>query len=444
MIPSKDAGEAIVDQVLAMSRAEDVFVTLTATQATHLRFARNAVSANGEQSDLVVTIESSFGRRSASTAVNQLDERTLAEAVARSEQMARLAPEDPEHMPGLGPQSYVEVPAYDENALEAGAAEMTRGTAGCIERARARGLTAAGYSQVDATAVWIGNRRGLRGHQRATSAAFSHTVRTSSGGGSGWSASVSGTASGLDFEGCSMRAIAKARASIEPRPLAPGKYVTILEPSCVASLIQPFVLAMNARSAEEGRSFFSKPGGSTKLGERLFPDGVTLRSDPGASGAPGDTIGREALPQVARTWVDHGRLTTLSCDRFWADKRGREPVPPPSNVLMDGGQGTLEELIADTPRGVLITSLFYIRFVDPRTLLLTGLTRDGVFWIEDGKLSHPVNNFRWNESPARVLSHIDAMTRTARAAPRESLATNVMAPAVRVSEFELSSVSDAV
>ena len=219
MIPSKEEGQAIVDRVLSMSRADDVFVTLAATQTTHLRFARNAVSANGEQSDLVLTIESSFGRRSASTAVNQLDARTLAEAVSRSEQMARLAPEDPEHMPGLGPQTYVEAPAYDEHALEAGAAEITRGTAGCIARAEALGLTGAGYSHVNATAEWVGNRRGLRGHQRATNAAFSHTVRSSSGGGSGWAASVAGSASRLDFEGCSRVAMTKARASVEPRPL---------------------------------------------------------------------------------------------------------------------------------------------------------------------------------------------------------------------------------
>jgi predicted Zn-dependent protease len=444
MIPSKEAGDAIVDQVLSLSRAEDVFVTLSASQTAHLRFARNAVSASGEDSDLVLTIESTFGRKSASTAVNQLDARTLAEAVARSEQMARLAPEDPERMPGLGPQQYVAVPGVDERALESAAADMTAGTGGCIERAAALGLTAAGYSQVNAMAEWVGNRRGLRGHQRATSAAFSHTARTPSGGGSGWAGSVAGAASGLDYAGCSSIAIAKARASIDPRPLAPGKYVTILEPSCVASLIQLFLLGMNARSAEEGRSFFSKPGGKTKLGERLFPEAVTLRSDPAAREAPSAAFGDDGLPQRARTWVDRGRLTTLACDRFWADKRGREPVPPPSNVLMAGGQGTLEELIADTPRGVLITSFFYIRFVDPRTMLLTGLTRDGVFWIENGKLSHPVNNFRWNESPARVLSHIDAMTTSTRAAPRESLDAAVVAPAIRVSEFELSSVSDAV
>jgi predicted Zn-dependent protease len=445
MIPSKEEGQAIVDRALSLSRADDVHVTLTATQMSHLRFARNAPSTNGEQSDLVLTIESSFGKKSASTAVNQLDARTLAEAVARSEQLARLAPDDPEHMPGLGPQAYVEVPtSYDERALEAGPAAIVRGTARCIEQARALGMTAAGYSRLNATAAWVGNQRGLRGHQRETNASFSHTVRTASGGGSGWAAGVGDAASQIDYGACSQVAIAKARASVAPRPLAPGKYVTILEPSCVASLIQLFLLGMNARSAEEGRSFFSKPGGKTKVGEQLFPEAVTLRSDPAASVAPGAAFGSEALPQRARTWVDRGRLEALTCDRFWAQKQGREPLPAPSNLLMDGGKGTLEELIADTPRGVLITSLFYIRFVDPRTLLLTGLTRDGVFWIEGGKLSHPVNNFRWNESPARVLSHIDAMTESVRAAPRESMATNVVAPALRVTEFELSSVSDAV
>lgn len=444
MIISKEEGHAIVDRVLALSRAEDVQVTLSATQQSNLRFARNTPSTSGEQRDLVLSVESTFGKKSATASVNQLDARTLADVVARSEQLARLAPDNPEQMPGLGPQSYLEIGGYDEQALEAGPAEIARGTAHCIERARALGLSAAGYSSIEASAVWLGNRRGLRGHRRQSNATFSHTVRTPDGNGSGWASSVADAASGIDYARCSEVAIGKARASVGPRPLAPGKYVTILEPSCVASLVQLFMFGMNARSAEEGRSFFSKPGGKTKLGEPLFPESVTLRSDPSASAAPGAAFDDEALPQRARTWIDHGRLETLSSSRYWADKQGREPVPPPSNVLMEGGTGTLEQLIASTPRGVLITSLFYIRFVDPRTLLLTGLTRDGVFWIEDGKLTHPVNNFRWNESPARVLQHVEAMSASVRAAPRESMAANVMVPAIRVSEFELSSVSDAV
>src|SRR5690606_9328921 len=155
------------------------------------------------------------------------------------------------------------------------------------------------------------------------------------------------------------------------------------------------------------RSYFSEPGGATKLGKKLFPESVTLRSDPSAALAPGAPWGDEGLPQAPRTWLDRGRVSSLFCDRFWAQKREHEAVPPPSNLLMSGGHGSLDELIADTRRGVLVTSLFYIRFVDPRTLLLTGLTRDGVFWIEDGKLSHPVTNFRWNESPVRALENVD-------------------------------------
>jgi predicted Zn-dependent protease len=269
-------------------------------------------------------------------------------------------------------------------------------------------------------------------------------VRTADGGGSGWAAGVGNSVREIDYARCGSVAIQKAQASVQPRPLAPGKYVTILEPSCVATLMQILTFSMNARSAEEGRSYFSEPGGKTKLDQQLFPESVTIRSDPNDPKAPGAPWGNENLPQTPRTWVDRGRLTSLYCERFWAHEHERPAVPPPTNVLMSGGQGSLEDLIADTPRGVLITSLFYVRFVDPRTLLLTGLTRDGVFWIENGRISHPVTNFRWNESPVRVLKNTEAMTASGRAGPRESLVSTLLVPALRVKEFELSSVSDAV
>lgn len=441
---SKEDGQRVVEQVLAQSTADDVMVTLEASSTTHLRYARNTPSTSGQQSDHVLQVQSTFGQKSASTTVNQLDLATLVEAVKRSEQLARLAPENPEQLPGLGGQDYASVTAYDEALLATGAGEIVEGTALCIEQARALGLSAAGYSEATATASWVGNRRGLFGYHRQTDAAFSQTVRTSDAGGSGWGAGVGNAVRDIDYAGCSRVSIAKAQASTSPRPLAPGKYVTILEPSCVASLMQMLAFSMNARSAEEGRSYFAEPGGKTKLGQQLFPDSVTIRSDPSSPLAPGAPWGEEGLPQTPRTWIDRGRLTSLFCERFWAREKQREAVPPPSNLLMSGGQGSLDELIADTERGVLITSLFYIRVVDPRTLLLTGLTRDGVFWIENGKVSHPVTNFRWNESPVRVLRNTDAMTAAVRAAPRESMATNVVVPALRVKEFELSSTSDAV
>jgi predicted Zn-dependent protease len=440
---SKEEGQKVVEQVIAASRADDVLVTLVASETTHLRYARNTPSTSGQQSDNVLTVQSTFGKKNASASVNQLDAATLASVVQRSEQLARLAPDNPEQMPALGAQSYPSVAAYDEALLASGATDIVRGSALCIDQARALGLTAAGYSEASANASWLGNRRGLSGYHRSTDAAFSQTVRGDTGG-SGWGAGVGNTVSAVDYARCSSVSIQKAQASKNPRPLAPGKYVTILEPSCVASLISILAFSMNVRSAEEGRSYFSEPGGKTKLGRRLFPDSVSIRSDPSSPLAPGMPWGDEALPQAPRTWIEHGRLTSLFCERFWAQKREREAVPPPSNLLMSGGQGSLDELIADTRRGVLITSLFYIRFVDPRTLLLTGLTRDGVFWIENGKVSHPVTNFRWNDSPVRVLENVDGMTAAVRAPPRESMDTTLVVPALRVKEFELSSVSDAV
>lgn len=441
---SKEEGQRVIELALAASRADDARVTLVASETTHLRYARNTPSTSGHQSDQVLTVQSTFGRKSASASVNQVDAATIAEVVARSEQLARLAPDDDEQMPGLGPQTYPAVMAYDEGSFESAPTDMVRGSALCIDEARALGLTAAGYSEANDTASWLGNRRGLRAHHRSTGAEFSQTVRGSDGGGSGWGAGVGDSVRAIDYARCSSVSTRKAQASKHPRPLAPGKYVAILEPSCVASLMSILSLSLNARSAEEGRNFFSQPGGKTKLGRQLFPASVSIRSDPSSRLAPGMPWGDDGLPQAPRTWIDAGRLSSLFCERYWAQKQGREAVPPPSNLLMSGGQGSLDELIADTRQGVLITSLFYIRFVDPRTLLLTGLTRDGVFWIENGKVSHPVTNFRWNESPARVLENVDAMTTAVRAPPRESMAGNVVVPALRVKEFELSSVSDAV
>jgi predicted Zn-dependent protease len=448
MLLGKEEGQSIIAQALAQSRAEEVTVTLEATSLSHLRYALNTPSTSGQQTDHVLSVTSTFGKRSASATVNQLDPNTLAQVVQRSEQLARLAPEDPEHMPALEPQEYPSVAGYDDRLLAAGTSDMAAGTALCIAQAQAGGLSAAGYSEASATASWVGNRRGLSGYHRHTDVSFSQTARTASSSGSqsgsGWAADVGNGVGVLDYQRCSRTAIAKALASVEPRPLAPGKYVTILEPSCVASLVQMLGFSLNQRSADEGRSFFAEPGGKTKLGQQLFPESVSLRSDPGAAAAPGAPWGAQNLAQKPRTWIERGRLESLYCERFWADQRKREPVPPPSNLLMGGGSGSLDDLIADTRRGVLITSFFYIRFVDPRTLLLTGLTRDGVFWIENGKISHPVNNFRWNESPIRVLQNADAMSASVRAPPREGMDTTLVVPALRVKEFELSSVSDAV
>jgi predicted Zn-dependent protease len=150
------------------------------------------------------------------------------------------------------------------------------------------------------------------------------------------------------------------------------------------------------------------------------------------------------VPQQPRTWFAQGTLRALSCERYWAQRTAREPVPPPSNLIVQGGSGTTEELVASTERGLLITSLWYIRSLDPRTLLYTGLTRDGVFWIENGRIAYPVRNFRWNDSPISVLKNVLAMSAPVSVPPRPQSTVGMLVPALKLRRFGLSSISDAI
>ncbi|HEU5057578.1 MAG TPA: metallopeptidase TldD-related protein, partial [Kofleriaceae bacterium] len=237
----------------------------------------------------------------------------------------------------------------------------------------------------------------------------------------------------------------KALASQKPRALEPGSYPTILEPTCVASLLELMTSSMDRRRADEGRSWFASPrGGGTRLGEQLFGRTIDIRSDPRDRQVPARPWSGEGLAHQARHWIQAGTLAALSCDRFWADKKKVEPVPPPPNIIMAGGKGSLEDLVRSTRRGVLVTSFWYIREVDPQTMLYTGLTRDGVFWIENGAIAYPVNNFRWNESPVAVLKRVEAMSAAQRLPARGSETPTTVVPAVRVSGFGFTSISDAV
>lgn len=435
----------LCDQVLALSKADEASVSIGSGRRSNLRFARSSPSTSGERDGVSIRVESVFGRKAGSVSVNQTDAATLEAAVRRSEELARLAPEDPEHMPALGAQTYTPVPhGFDADTAQAGAERMPEGVAICVKDALDRKLVAAGFASTSAEVEAVATSRGLFGFHRSTSASLSETVRTADARGSGWAASASTRAAAVDHAGVSRTAIAKALASADPRPLDPGSYVAILEPACVADLLGLMTFALDARSADEGRSYFSTRGGGNRVGEKLFGDDIELHSDPLDPDAPGSPWGGDRVPQTRTTWIEKGTLKALRHDRYWADKKGVAPLPFPSNLIMKGGTGTVDDLIASTERGVLVTSLWYIRSLDPRTLLYTGLTRDGVFWIEKGKIAHPVSNFRWNESPIAVLKNTVAMSKAAPTATRSSGRTTAVVPALKVSAFHFASVSEAV
>jgi predicted Zn-dependent protease len=200
---------------------------------------------------------------------------------------------------------------------------------------------------------------------------------------------------------------------------------------------------LDARSADEGRSFMSKPGGGNRLGDQLMDPKVNIYTDPFNPDLPSSTWNREGQPIVKRSWIEGGVVKNLSYSRYWAQKKGVDAVPGPSNVIMTGGTATLEDMIKSTEKGILVSRLWYIRMVDPQTLLLTGLTRDGTFYIENGEVKFPVKNFRFNESPVIMLNNVEVLGKPERTISVESY-RSYLVPPIKARDFTFSSLSDAV
>jgi predicted Zn-dependent protease len=275
------------------------------------------------------------------------------------------------------------------------------------------------------------------------------TVRTTDGSGSGWACSDGDSFADIDARRVGAVATEKAMKSRNPVAIEPGRYTTILEPTAVGNLVQLIAGAFNARAADEGRSFMSKPGGGNKLGMKVVDERVTLSSDPFDPMSPGSPFTGEGLPAQPVTWIDKGVVKTLAYDRYWAQKTGNQPTGAGGfggGLRMSGGDKSLEELIASTERGLLVTRLWYIRPVDPRTILYTGLTRDGTFLIENGKITKAVKNLRWNESPIFVLNNLVDMGRPVRVSASEdgSPGATVIMPPIKARDFNFTSLSDAV
>ncbi len=441
---SKEQAENLVADITKASSADEVSISISSGQTTHLRFALNSPTTSGSFEELSISIRSTFGTRSAAAVINQLDPETIAAGVKRSEEIARLTPEDPEHQPGLGPTEYARIEAWDQATASEPGVGLARGIAKNIADAENQALITAGFGQVRAGMECLANSRGQFGYFKSTASYIGQTARTRDGKGSGWAADSSRSLSSLDFDRVSREARRRAVLSSGARALAPGNYVTILDHACVANLATILSRSMSARSADEGRSFFSKKGGGNRLGETVFPTAIHLTSDPTDKNATARPWSPDGRPQTAQAWIDKGRVATLFNSRFWAKKTQSPSIAPPSNLIMRGGTKSVEQLIASTERGVFITSLWYIRATDPRTLTYTGLTRDGVFFIEDGKIAFPVTNFRWNDSPISVFKNALELSTAMRMPPRPRRSTTVVVPAVKTKSFHLASVSEAV
>lgn len=436
---SREEAQDLTARAIRFSKADAISVNLQSTRESNVRFAANQMSTAGSSSTTTIRVQSAFGKRKASVVTNSRTDEGLRRAVEQSEALARLAPEDPEYLGELGPQKYVAVPAWFESTVSASAEDRAKAALSALAPARAANdLTVAGFLVSTAQATAIGNSAGLFAYHRSTEANYTLTARTNDGTGSGWAGATDNDWAKLDFASVAKRAMDKARASKNPVALEPGRYTVVFEPDATSDLIPLMSGALQARSAEEGRSAFAKGGGATKLGEKIVDERVTLLSDPADPLILSTPFDDDGMPLGRQTWITRGVLSQLSYTRFWANRRGKAPTGGAGSLRLDGGTESLDQLIAGTQRGVLVTHCWYIRAVDQRTLVYTGLTRDGTFLIENGKITQPIKNFRFNDSPLFMLNNLDAIGRPVRTAGGDAM------PAIRVRDFHFTSLSDAV
>lgn len=458
MLP-RDEAEQLARKLLGYSTFPDCQVTITASEQAYTRFANNGITTASFNLRNTVSIVSTREGRTGSYGVNDLDDASLRAAVQKSEELAAIAPPDPERLPSLGAQQYAETHDDDEGTAVARAPQMIPHVKTIIDTAMKQKLVAAGLIERSSRVVAVATKAGLFGYHRSADSQLTTTIRMADGSSSGWAGQPSTRLSEIDSARLAATASEKCLRWRNAQKLDPGNYTVLLEPTAAGDLVRLMAGAFSARETEEGRTFLSKRGGGTLLGEKVFPEFVTLRSDPFDGLQPALPWTADLLPTRAISWVDKGVIANLAYGRYWANKTGKPATPVSGgrgggggggfgggggggSLIMEGGKSSMDALIGAVDRGLLITHFWYIRGVNQQTLQQTGLTRDGVFLIEDGKITTPVMNFRFLESPVRLLKNTKMLGPAMRVRGLEG--GMMIGPALVATDFPLPSISDAI
>ncbi len=443
-ILNKEEAQALLKKVLSYSKADECEVNINGGDNGNIRYALNAVSTSGGVSQNQLVVQSAYGKKSGVATINEFDDASLEKVVRRAEELAKLAPDNPEYVSILGPQTY----EADSKTFEPATANIDpKFRADAVQKslqiAKDNNLTAAGFLENSTGFAAMMNSKGLFAYNSSTNVNFNVTLRTAEGTGSGYAIRGYTDVSKLDVETITKVAAKKATGSVGAKAIEPGKYTVILEPAAGMVLVEQLIGSLDARQAEEGRSFLSKADGKTKLGEKIVDERVTIYSDPHNADLPTATWNGDGRPQEKINWLNKGVVENLFYSRYWAEKKNVKAIPGPDSFIMNGGTATLEDLIKSTEKGILVTKLWYIRNVDPQTLLYTGLTRDGTFYIENGQIKFPIKNFRFNESPVIMLNNVDAFGIPERIVSTESN-THALIPPMKLRDFTFTSLSDAI
>lgn len=444
-LSQRDA-KKITDALLGAAMVPELTVSVRDRVSGNTRFARNQPTTEGDVDTLEISVTASIDGRTATAVGNRRDPAALAALVAEAEELAALSPVDPEHVAPVGKGLYLQVAGHDKATAKLGAQQR----AGLVEQAIAvangsgegADLELSGFITHHEQSFAVATSAGAFAYHTSTEASLTVTTRTRDALGSGWAGLESFRAAALEAGELTARAAEKADISRDAKALDPGKYVVILEAQAVAELLSFLVDSLDARAADEGRSWFSHQDGGTRIGEELFHTSITMRSDPADAANPAQPFTGDGQAHKLVRWIGDGVLENLSRSRYWADKTGLPAIPSPSSVLVDGQDMDLIELVGAVDRAVLVTRFWYNRMLDPRTILATGLTRDGTFLIEQGKITTAIKNFRYNESPVTMLQNVLALGRPQRVVTGGGRV--MVVPPMVVRDFNFASASDAV
>ncbi len=455
---------SVVERALEASQADSCIVIVEDSSEADLRFANNTVTTNGTRRDRNVSViifretdgGTAVGAASSSGATDPI------ELVRRAEENAASAPEAEDAAPLVTPAQSTGAGGFSDPPVMtslAGLGDVLTGLGDAFARAASKGVVLAGFAEHSVSTVYLGSSTGLRLHHVEPTGKLEVVARSDDGTRSAWAAVGAEDLASVHVEELRERLDRRLAWGERKFDLDAGRYEVVMPPDAVADLVVMLGESTSGREAEEGRSVFSAAGGGTRVGESLSPLPFSLRSDPGEPGlestpflvtaASGQDVSvfDNGLPIGRNEWISQGRLSRLQYHRAAAARSGVEAASFANNLTLElpGATSSLEDLVSRTERGLLLTCLWYIREVDPATLLLTGLTRDGVYLVEHGDIVGAVNNFRFNESPVDLLSKTIEAGRSERALSREwnEWLNRTSMPPLRVAEFNMSSVSPA-
>ncbi|HVG21825.1 MAG TPA: TldD/PmbA family protein [Blastocatellia bacterium] len=444
---TRDECAELFKRVVAMKdKSDGLSVSIQGGESAGSRFTNNTMSANLSRNDDNLTVTARVGKREGNASTNKLDHGSLKAAVEAAEFAASIAPPNPEQMPLVGPQKYPDINSWRESLAAATPADRARLLKACSDVCKKYDVNGYGFLSTTNTYVFSAATSGNEFYTRDTVASYSMTARTKDATGSGWANQVGlRDLKEFDMERVARTACEKAVRSRDPKMVEPGRWTVILEPAAAITFLGHIAQSLNARAADEGRSaMYNREKKVSRIGEQVLGENVTIRTEPlnpQILGSP--SLG--GLPARNVTWFEKGVLKNLSYDRYWAEQKKAEPTPPPIYLSMEGGSATVEDMIRSTERGLLVTHFWYVVFTDPQTVSYTGITRDGLFLIEKGKVTMPCVNMRFNDSAISIFNNITILGKPERQGGGFGNPQGInLVPPMKVENFNFRSISPSV